>query len=226
MSAPQDPLDENEMLAAEYALGVLSAADRARAQNMAKQSPAFAARVTAWETRLSPLADDIDPVPAPNLMPQIEARLFGRAPKKSFSAKWLTMPKGWLGGLVGTTVMAVLSVLVLAFMLQFGAPTPVQTATLMAKDSAVEYAARLEGAQITLTRLRGPAPAADRSYELWVIDGNAAPLSLGLIDAALTLPAPNAAAGYVLAITDEPLGGGPGGLPTGAVIALGNFSQY
>ena len=222
--AGPDPIDENDLLAAEYALGVLEGADRARAEGLIKQSPAFAARVAAWEARLSPLADEFDAVPPPNLMPKIEARLFG-APKLR---RWFTMPTGWLGGLIGTGAMAALSVVVLALLLSFCATapqTPIQTATLLAEGSTVEFLAQLEGGNLTLTRTEGTPPAPDRSYELWLIDGDKAPVSLGLIDAALTLPAPNLAIGYVLAVTDEPFGGGPNGVATGPIVAAGMFTK-
>jgi anti-sigma-K factor RskA len=222
--AASDPIDENDLLAAEYALGVLEGADRRRAEGLIKQSPAFAARFAAWEARLSPLADEIDPVPAPNLLPKIEQRLFG-APKLR---RWFTMPTGWLGGLIGTGAMAALSVVVLALLLNFGgtAPqTPAQTATLLAQGSSLEFLARLEGGNLTLTRTKGSPPAPDRSYELWLIDGDKPPVSLGLIDAALTLPAPNLPIGYVLAITDEPFGGGPNGVASGPIVAAGMFVQ-
>jgi anti-sigma-K factor RskA len=219
-----DPVDENDLLAAEYALGVLEGADRVRSENLVKQSPAFAARVAAWEARLSPLADEVDAVPPPKLMPKIEARLFG-APKVR---RWLSMPTGWLGGLIGTGAMAALSVVVLALALNFGgsAPqTPIQTATLLAEGSTVEFLAQLEGGNLILTRTKGAPPAQDRSYELWLIDGDKPAVSLGLIDAALTLPAPNLAIGYVLAVTEEPLGGGPNGVATGPILAAGMFVE-
>ena len=136
--AGSDPIDEHDLLAAEYALGVLEGADRARAEGLIKQSPAFAARVAAWEARLSPLADEIDAVAPPNLMPKIEARLFG-APKLR---RWFAMPTGWLGGLIGTGAMAALSVVVLALLLNFGgtAPqTPIQTATLWPKAARSSF---------------------------------------------------------------------------------------
>jgi len=217
---PADPLDENELLAAEYVLGVLDAADRARVQNMAKTSPAFAQRIAAWEARLAPLADDIAPVPAPNLLPQIEGRLFGAAPPK---------PRWW-GGLLGMGLTAAASVALLAVFLQiapliFTPDVQVQTTTLAAQDSELTYMVQRLDGQIILTRTAGPAPATGRSYELWVIDGDAPPVSLGLIDAILAIPEPQAAAGYVLAITDEPQGGGPNGVATGAVLALGAFSE-
>ncbi len=223
MTPTSAPLDEHELLASEYALGVLEGRERAQAEALVKSSPAFAARVASWQMRLAPLAEQVDAVPAPDLFPQIEARLFGR-PKR----RWFTLPDGWLGGLIGTGAMAALSVVVLALLLQLGGPntdSAAQVTTLLAKDSAVQFSARLEGAVLTVAQIKGAAAPAGRSFELWLIEGDAAPVSLGLITAELHIPAPSAAKGYVLAVTDEPFGGGPGGKPTGSVIAAGTFEE-
>ena len=69
---------------------------------------------------------------------------------------------------------------------------------------------------------------ADKSPELWVIEGDKPPRSLGVID----IKGPNAhaisaerltglQAGATLAISIEPAGGSPTGLPTGPVVATG-----
>jgi anti-sigma-K factor RskA len=219
---PAQPLDENDLLAAEYALGVLEAGDRARIETMAKGSPAFAARIAAWEARLSPMADDIPPMPAPNVLPQIESRLFGVQPTRQL--------RTWARSLMGLGLTAAASVVALALFLQIAplVDSPeiqTQSTTLAADGSDLIYLAQRLDGQIILTRTAGPAPASGRSYELWVIDGDKPAVSLGLIDAALSIPEPMAAAGYVLAITDEPLGGGPNGVATGDVIALGHFAE-
>mgnify|MGYP000881567588 CR=1 FL=1 len=81
-----------------------------------------------------------------------------------------------------------------------------------------------------LNRLEG-APATGRSLELWLIAGNEAPVSLGVLpqDAAsrITLPAAlrGKLVGSVLAISDEPEGGSPTGAPTGAVLATGELTR-
>jgi anti-sigma-K factor RskA len=73
-------------------------------------------------------------------------------------------------------------------------------------------------------------PAADKVAELWVIEGERPPRSLGVIE----LDGPNAHAissqvisglqpDAVLAISIEPSGGSPTGLPTGPVIATGKL---
>jgi anti-sigma-K factor RskA len=56
-------------------------------------------------------------------------------------------------------------------------------------------------------------------HELWIIAPGAAPVSLGLLEnAALTVAYPVPPKGWVLAVTVEPAGGAPGGVPTGPVI--------
>ncbi len=57
--------DGNEdMLAAEYVLGVLDADARRRAELLLREHPGFARAVAAWQERLGPLADTIEPVSA------------------------------------------------------------------------------------------------------------------------------------------------------------------
>ena len=69
------PLSEDDdLIAAEYVLGVLDSAARAAAEASIRRDPDFAAAVQAWEHRLEGLNDDFAPASAPNLMPAIEAR--------------------------------------------------------------------------------------------------------------------------------------------------------
>ncbi|MDZ7905022.1 MAG: anti-sigma factor [Cypionkella sp.] len=231
MSAPVSDTvsdDDADMLAAEYVLGVLDAPDRARAEDMARHSPQFAARIAAWEAQLSPLVDEVAPiVPAPDLLHKINARLFGA--RAGFWARLLpkTRMAGSIAAVLGTGAMAALSVIVIAVMLHFsgGIDRPLQSATLIASGSEVRFQAQLDGGIVTVLQTAGAPPMAGRSYELWLIDGDAAPLSLGLVSGRLTLNLPPANAGFVLAVTDEPFGGGPGGKPSGAVIAAGSFPE-
>ena len=72
----------------------------------------------------------------------------------------------------------------------------------------------------------GPMPVpAGRSAQLWAIVGTGAPQPLGLfavagdrVEADARRPAP-ISAGTTLAISFEPVGGSPTGLPTGPVVA-------
>jgi anti-sigma-K factor RskA len=213
IDAPLTPREEDSALAAEYVLGVLSLADRASAETRMRQDPAFAAEVAAWEAHLGALNDGFAEAPAPDLMPAIEARLFpAPAPARR---------SGWLGWLVGAMTAAAL-VLAVMLALPWLVPEDRMRAELAAEGSPLVYEVTYAGDTLTVTRRAGDAAPEGRVHELWLIAGNAAPVSLGMIDGdttVLAMPAP--AAGVVLAVSLEPEGGSPTGQPTGPVLVTG-----
>lgn len=212
METPPIGEDDDDLLAAEYVLGVLDLADRTTAEVRLKSDPGFTARVMAWETRLSDLNDSFAAVPLPDLMPKIEARLFPQAPKAARS--WWADLRLWSG-------VAVASVALVAY-LALTPPKPELTATLTVDQSALQYAAVIAAGRLTITRVSGDVPDAAHAHELWIIVGNDPPVSLGVIPAGgETISLPGAAAGAVLAVTLEPPGGSPTGKPTGPIVAKG-----
>ncbi|MDZ4394447.1 anti-sigma factor domain-containing protein [Cypionkella sp.] len=211
-SIPEFDLPEDEALAAEYVLGALDLAERSAAEARLKRDPAFAALVSDWQNRLSDLNDDYAEAEAPNLLPQIEARLFPQTAKPA--RRWFA----WIGGALTAAVIGAAAFL----MLPPPAPPTSMTAELSAEASPLRYEAAIAGDQLTLTRVAGTDAEAGKDYELWIIEGDKAPVSLGVLtEASVTIAAPQAAAGYVLAITLEPKGGGPDGKPTGPIVAAG-----
>ena len=62
-------LSQAEAFAAEHALGVLTAAERAQAELRMAREPAFAADVEAWAARLAPMVGDIAGVEPPAAVP-------------------------------------------------------------------------------------------------------------------------------------------------------------
>ena len=206
---PLQDLPEDETLAAEYVLGTLGLAGRSDAEARLRSDSHFAALVNDWQNRLSGLNDDYAEAAAPNLLPQVEARLFPQAPKAKV---W----RLWLGGALAAAAIVAAAL----FMLPPAAPTMV--AEMSAEASPLHYAAAIAGDQLTLTRTAGRAASAGKDYELWLIDGDKPPVSLGVLTAAsVTIPAPKAAVGFLLAITLEPKGGAPEGKPTGPILAAG-----
>lgn len=199
--------EEDDALAGEYVLGVLSLADRQSVEARMKVDPPFARLVEGWEQRLSPLNDDYPTAPAPNLLPKIEARLFAKS-RGGTSSVILR----WLAGL------AVAASLVIAAVATLIPPKPVLVATLATADARLSYQVERFGDTLTVTRVAGvPAPAG-QVHELWVIAPGAAPVSLGLLEAGpLTVryPVPS---GWMLAVSVEPAGGSPSGVPSGPVI--------
>lgn len=204
--------EDQDLLAAEYVLGTLDLPERLAAEARIKADPAFAAAVEAWQERLADLNADYAEAPAPDLLPRIEARLFPQAARAS--------TRGWLTALLGFGLTTAAALAVVAF-LTLTPAKPSLTAELSAEDSPLRYAAVVTGSELTLTRLQGGDAAADRDYELWIIEGDKAPVSLGVMGASYSIALPKAAAGYVLAITLEPKGGAPEGKPTGPVVAAG-----
>jgi len=197
--------DDDDLLAAEYVLGLADAPARATAEARVKRDPQFAAAVAAWENRLGGLNDGYDDAPAPNLLPQIEARLFpvARLPKR-----------GWFRLAAGAAVAAALAVAVVVTQ----APTPPAVLATLT-GAGLTYEVRSDGQRLQITRVAGTAAPAGQVHELWIIAPGAAPVALGLLgDAPLDVTYPTPPAGWVMAVSVEPSGGSTTGTPTGPVI--------
>ncbi len=206
---PMTPHKDDDALAAEYVLGVLDLPERLTTEARIKSDTGFAARITAWETRLAGLNDGYDEVPAPDLLPRIEARLFPVAAGRKRA--WL----GWLSGAIAACLIVGAIHLVLQPI-----PAPgVIVAELGAAAGGLVYEARHTGTELEITRIAGAAPGPSQEHELWLIAPGASPVSLGLLRAEpLRVNYPRPPIGWILAVSVEPEGGSPTGAPTGPVI--------
>ncbi len=200
------PQDRDDLIAAEYVLGVLPLDERLAAQQRAELDGAFAERVGQWERRLAILNDAYDEGPVADLLPQIEARLFASPPPRHSSRGWLA---GWLGG---GLVAALLVVMALLFWPQ---PQPGLQARLAAGD--LVFNAAFDGAVLQIAH-SGPQAAEGHDYQLWAIGADGVPHSLGLLRGATASVTAPLEPGVTLAVSLEPLGGAPGVLPTGPVL--------
>ena len=106
-------------------------------------------------------------------------------------------------------------------------------ASLAADGSDVKYLAVYDAAQheVGLSHVSGER-ASGKDFELWMIEGKNAPVSMGVIPAGATAhigvsPAAQQklAQGAVLAVSLEPAGGSPTGQPTGPVVAAGDLKS-
>ncbi|WP_292504045.1 anti-sigma factor, partial [Mesorhizobium sp.] len=104
-------------------------------------------------------------------------------------------------------------------------------ASLAADNSNVKYLAVYDAArqEVGLSHVSGER-GAGKDFELWMIEGKTAPVSMGVIPAGQTArmavtPAvqEKLAQGAVLAVSLEPAGGSPTGQPTGPVVAAGDL---
>jgi len=251
MSDERD-IDEREALAAEYALGVLDDADRRAAEALAARDPSFAAAVERWRAQLAPMVETAAPAAPPaGLWDRIEA---GIAPKPAETpAGTVAAPSSrpglwsslafWRGlSFASTAAAAACSALLVLSppavppvpVAPPADPGPIATAPLMMEGGAALVAAAYDPAHrriiVTPTGRYELQPA--QALELWIIVGDRAPRSLGVIDPANpqahVLPADvraDLAAGAALAVSIEPTGGSPTGAPTGPVVAQGKLTN-
>jgi anti-sigma-K factor RskA len=219
--------EDDNMLAAEYALGVLQGDARASFAKRMQDSPALTQAVRQWDEHFIAFTDDIPAVTPPaKLRKSLENRLFATQQP----SLWNSL--NFWRGLATAAAVAVIAM---------GAWTlrPVEqnaTSTLVANVAAAEGTFKLvayydnTSNELRLNRVDGAA-ASGRSLQLWLIAGTDAPVSLGvMVDAAQSRIAVPAALreklkSGVLAVSDEPAGGSPTGAPTGAILATGPLTE-
>jgi anti-sigma-K factor RskA len=223
-----NPRDEDELIAAEYALGVLSGTERSGAEHRLAGEPAFARLVGAWQERLAPMVTEIDEVsPPPHVWDRVAAAL--PAPPAPRSGLWSSLAF-WRGfGLVSALAAACL-----ALFIYFGAINP-GGPLVAAIDGGGQhhFVATIDAKRSTIAVL--PAAFNDvtgRVAELWLIPADGKPRALGLLQAdhAVTLAVPDTLAplatrNAVLAVSLEPPGGSSTGQPTGPVIGSGKLEN-
>lgn len=223
-----DDLDESERsaLASEYALGLLSQPEADAVEELLRLDPAFAAEVAEWTRVFAEQAEQIDEVAPPAMAKaRLERRLFGADTPRSIWQRLGVLPAA-LGGLVAA--------LIVLFAVDFGviddprAPAPSLAADVAGPETGLSVAvAYVPEAGELIVRTRAGAAPEGRVLELWIIAGDGGPRSLGVLpdapEARLAIAADLAAdlPGATLAISEEPPGGSPTGLPTGAVLGTG-----
>ncbi len=232
-----DDISTDMTLAMDYALGALQRGDRRAVETRLRSDPAFRALVEDWQAQLSPLDSETPAIPAPaGVWDAIAAEIAPIAPKSAPAASrasWWNSLALWRGLSVAGTAAAIIAVAQIAPTPPLpGAPPRMLVASLAGADGKPLIAAAYDPIRgsVVLT----PASQRDdtgKSPELWVIEADKPPRSLGVID----ITGPNAHAissqqlkglqpGAVLAISIEPLGGSKTGQPTGPVVATGKLS--
>jgi anti-sigma-K factor RskA len=224
-------LEDDRVLVAEYALGLLEGSERAMMAHRIASEPALAREMVLWRERLSTLDHEFTEAQAPaSAFTRIERRLFGEAVRNGW---WnsLAVWRGFAGAAAAIAVVAV----------GFNVLTPRPDATALAtqlvaalqanEGSGVEFVAFYDqqSGAVRITSLSGQA-LADKDYELWYIKGDAPAVSMGVlpIDQRREIPLDAAAkagieAGTTLAVTLEQKGGSPTGVAQGPIVAVGKI---
>ena len=219
--------DRANALAAEYVLGTLRGRARERFERLARADSALGEVVRSWEERLLPLAEELPPiVPPTRVWAAILART--RRTPAARASIWSSLGLWRALAFASLATVAALAVVLLR-------PLPevpegalvVVLAGADAKPALVASADRL-GRTLSVKPVARVDLAADRALELWMLPDGGNPRSLGLISAtgvvrvALSGPADQALRNIpALAVSLEPRGGSPTGLPTGPVLYSG-----
>lgn len=206
-----------DYLAAEYVLGTLRGPARRRFDRLITDRADVRFAVWRWERHLNDLACGVESRKPPRRVWKKICRRIDETNQRSFArwrALWLALPTA--------AAMAWLAIGIW--------PTQAQDRVAVFADQDVEalwvISADLDSGLLQTETVSAPALAAGSSFELWILRGNEPPLSLGLLavipgsietEISAELVAALTSAGR-LAISLEPAGGSPTGLPTGPVV--------
>lgn len=224
---------DDNALAGEYVLGVLPLAERRKVEERMARDSEFAALVASWQADLSNLDQAYQPeTPPKGVKARIDARLFAEAAR----------PAGGLwGSLVFWRGLALASITVAAafgiYASDLGRPAgsgsaPSLVAELGAPGSSVGLIAALDTEEGAFTITPAAfSPDDGKSLELWLVQGDGVPVSLGLVpgDGGRLVLEPDllkqVSDGGLLAVSVEPLGGSPTGTATGPVVLSGELAR-
>lgn len=232
--------EDDKVLVAEYALGLLEGGERALMAHRVATEPVLTVEMRIWRNRLATLDREFAETPAPaEALSRIEHRLWGEA----LDLKPAARLKNWWNSVTTLRGLAVagyaLAFLAIGYI--FVQPPRVDPNTLATQlvaalqateGSGVEFVAfydQTSGA-VRITSLSGEA-LAENDYELWYIKGDSPAVSMGVlpVNERLEIQLDAAAksgieAGTTLAVTLERKGGSPTGVAEGPIVAVGKIT--
>ena len=228
--AAANPMDDRSVLAAELALGLLDGDALATARALQRDDAEFAAEVDRWADHFAQLFRRWPEVIPPA---SLESRLMASAGLGANDNA--ARPWKWATGIASAAAAAFA---VVAFTPRAAPPTltpapqvadsKMMTVAFQFDQAAMPAVVDMDRGQLRVAK--GFDVPADKVAQLWLIEGETPPVPLGLFT-----PTPNGmaaaikierdlAAGAILAISIEPPGGSPTGLPTGPVVATGEVN--
>lgn len=222
--------DDLDMLAAEFVLGTLPVEDRQRVQRLRTTHPELDAQILQWESRLSALNDEIEPVdPAPGLFTRIERSIDQLEQASSQHNELVRLRQQVSRWRLSTAAASIAAMLLIAVMML--EPTPTESPYVAVFQHNDEQPAFLLTVDLTRKQLNiqpvTARPAGNQSYQLWIKDDELGPTprSVGVLNehfevdpAALTNYDAELLRRATFGISLEPRGGSPTGQPTGPAL--------
>jgi anti-sigma-K factor RskA len=217
---------------------LLEGDELAEAEALARSDPQFAREAGRCAGRRSPLLEEVaEATPPSGTWERIAARIEPISPPRDANnvvvlKRRVTLWRAYAG--VATALAASLAWLLVTSAPPVPQPALPQTAPMVATMAAPGSPAKLVATWSPAERILvvaaavAPAAAPGHAHELWMIPAGGRPHAMGMMprEGAMraTLPVELAAQlreGVTLALSVEPEGGSPTGLPTGAVVAAG-----
>lgn len=232
-------LDDIEGQAAEYVLGTLSREERLEVEQRWASDARLDKAIRDWEKKLGPMVETVAPVaPPPALYNKIRAQIGLSAHVVSLKAREQALAKRasrWRNATVGMTALAASLAGFLVYreaaaplmptqyvaVLQTGADKPAFLLTVDTKTN-----------MCVITAVQAPSKP-DKSYEVWMVsDKMPKPKSLGVMAEGDMHMMPvgenddhDMFMNATYAVSLEPEGGSPTGVPTGPVLFTGKLVQ-
>lgn len=213
-----------EKLASEYVLGTMQGGARRRFERLMMNSYKARQAVWGWEQQINPIAQSVKAVKPPK---RVWQKIQQRTNPKGQTTGWFSL-KWWQGWSVLSTAFALVMVVLIT---QQSAPELRQDQMALFNNDAAQPLWLVTGSrksgQLSIKPINAEAVAVDnQAFELWMLPTSGQPKSLGL------MPVSNKETKMVLspqllsvlqnskglAISIEPKGGSPTGLPTGPVV--------
>ena len=225
---------DDDLAAAEYALGTLDASERATLAARRLREGELDEAIHGWEARLAPLAEATPEIaPLRDLFPAIEARIRGATQIAPVNSTVVALERGvrrWRAAAIAASLVAALLAVGFAARETSRPSNPREYVAILQKDAAspaFEVTVNLDKQELTVRPVAAQAPPG-KAYELWLIDAKLGARSLGVVGdtsraANLSAYDPSVVAGATYAVTVEPPGGSPTGQPSGAPVFVGKL---
>ncbi|TCN36255.1 anti-sigma factor domain-containing protein [Sinorhizobium americanum] len=219
----------DEVIAGEYVLGVLSAEDRRKVEARMATDSDFAAMVLRWRNNLATFDTAYETIAQARALPAAEHRAFEVQAGAGDSIGLWNSLSFWRSLAIASLAAVAVLMISLAGLFGGGSGSRPLVIELSGEGNAIGFVATFD---IGSGRLRLTPVAAggdgEKSLEFWLLSGDDPAISLGVLpqsgEGEFRVPPAmrtKVAEGSTLAVSLEPRGGSPSGLPSGPFLARG-----